>query len=161
MLSEMSILVCALALAGGALAGPGSMEDLAWIAGTWRGTLGGSTIEESWTAPIGACMTGTFRVVAKGQPKFYEMLAIEGGAGGPVMRIRHFKPGLVALEEKDGAFAFGLEASRKGWVQFVNKATNPPEKLTYAATGKNGLVVRLEKTEGGKPSVEEFHFTRR
>lgn len=161
MLRRVSILVCLLALATGAAAGPGSVEDLAWISGTWRGTLGGSTIEEIWSSPIGGSMTGTFRVVAKDQVKFYEMLAIERGAGAPVMLIRHFKPGLIALEEKDGALAFTLDASRKGWAQFVNKAATPPEKLTYAATGKNGLVIRLEKTEGGKPNVEEFHFTKR
>ena len=160
-LRTSSILLLVLVLVSGVHATAGSMEDLAWIVGTWRGTLGGSTIEESWTEAIGPSMAGTFRIVAKDQVKLYEMLAIERTADGPVMRIRHFKPGLVALEEKDGAFSFALDSVRKGWAVFVNKATTPPEKLTYAAMGKNGLVVRLEKTEAGKPSVSEFRFTRR
>jgi hypothetical protein len=154
-----SICLIALAFAGSACAA--SMKDLEWIVGTWTGTLGGSAIEEQWTPATGGSMAGTFRVVAKGKAKFYEMLAIEDSSAGPVMLIRHFKPGLVALEEKDGAFKFALESARNGWAVFVNKSTTPPEKLTYAAEGKSGMLVRLEKTEEGKPSVSEFRFKRR
>lgn len=159
-----------LLLATATLAGPGptaksapsgTFEDLGWITGSWLGTMGDATIEEAWSPQLGPSMLGTFRMVAGDQVKFYEFMSIEKGAEGPALRIRHFGPRLVAWEDKEGAYVFELETARTGFASFVNRTTSPPERLVYSAQGKKGLVVRLEKSKNGKPSVSEFHFLRR
>jgi hypothetical protein len=67
----------------GALLGRGtqpakaSLNDLAWMTGSWSGSSQGIEMEEHWTAPRGNSMIGIHRDVGKGRTVSFEFLRIE------------------------------------------------------------------------------------
>ena len=78
-----------------------SLPTLAWIAGHWIDDADGDLSEEVWTAPAGDSMIGMWRYAAKGRLAVQELLSIADHGDGPVLRLRHFDPKMVAREEKD------------------------------------------------------------
>jgi len=79
----------------------GSMTDIQFIAGHWETTKNGQQIEAFWTEPASANMAGVIRMMDDEAPTLYEIFAIEMNDNGLEIRVKHFKPGLIGLEEKD------------------------------------------------------------
>lgn len=79
----------------------GSLSDVAFMEGRWSGTFNGGPIEASWIAPVGDNLTGFMRMMKDNKVTMYEMLIFEQTDQGPIVLVKHFKPGLVGQEEKD------------------------------------------------------------
>jgi len=80
----------------------GSFSDIAFIEGHWKATMpDGQTIEGTWLAPEGDNILGFMRMMRSGKADLYEILAYEKSEKGLVSLVKHFKPGLIGLEEKD------------------------------------------------------------
>lgn len=134
------------------------VEDLAWMAGRWTGTMGEDPLEEQWNAPAGGTMMGMFRWMKKdGTTSMYEFLTIEPGPQGPVYFMRHFGPGLIAWEEKDAPFRCPLASS--GPREAVFACEGKPTKLTFKRTSETTMTVLLERQRDGKASTMEFVYT--
>lgn len=133
--------------------------DLGWMAGRWVGEMGEVTLEEQWSEPRGESMVGMFRVVKGGVARDYELMAIEQAAGGPVLRLRMFGPGLELEEGRETAMSFPVIKAGPGEVVFEGPDKEGPTRITYKRSGEE-MHVRLEKTEQGKPQVADFHFRR-
>ena len=132
--------------------GDATLDDLAWIAGTWRGTLGGGVIEEHWSAPEGDNMLGMFRYVQGGKATFYELLVIEHGDAGPVLRLKHFHPGLRGWEEKDEAVTFPMTELAGRRAVFLE--TDGSTRLIFERHAEDTLTIELAKTAGGSQRFE-------
>lgn len=139
---------------------PASVADLAWMAGHWQGQKDGNPLEEHWTAPDSGTMMGMFRWIKSGRVLVYEVLALEDSPKGPVLLLRHFKPGLIGLEEeeKNGPLRCPLAGGGPGEVVFA--CESEPTRLTYRRAGENGLNVLLERQKEGKTRTDEFVYTR-
>lgn len=138
-----------------------SVQDLAWIAGNWRGTLDGGLIEESWLPPAAGKMLGMFRWTKDDRVIVYELLELATtGVDHAVMRLRHFGPKLNAFEEKEGALVFRLSASTPTEAQFLCRDKNESIRLVYKKDGDRGLIVTLYHTREGKAVQDEFRYTR-
>lgn len=137
---------------------PASVADLAWIAGQWQGTKDGSQLDEHWSAPGGGTMMGMFRWIKNGKILVYEFLAIEDGAKGPILTLRHFGAGLVAWEEKDAPLRCPLAGGGPGEAAFACESEST--RLIFRRMGENGLTVLLEKQKDGKTRTDEFAYTR-
>ncbi len=61
----------------------------------------GGPIEASWIAPVGDNLTGFMRMMRDNKVTMYEMLIFEQTELGPIVLVKHFKPGLIGQEEKD------------------------------------------------------------
>jgi hypothetical protein len=132
------------------------LADLAWIAGDWRGEVGGGTIEEQWSAPAGGSMMGMFRYVKDGTTHLYEFLTIEQGTNGPVLRLKHFNPGLVGWEEKAEAVTCPLVHAAPNEAVFDSGGENLV-RLTFRRAGDT-LTVTLDRKKDGKASASEFRY---
>jgi hypothetical protein len=135
---------------------PGRLADLAWMAGHWIDDAGGSLSEEIWAAPASGCMIGMWRYASEGKPKLFELLAILQEDGGPVLRIRHFSPALVAREEKDTPVVLPLVKLEGHEAVFEGQGSAGAVRLTYRQPDPNTLVGVLEKGT----TREEFSFRR-
>lgn len=134
------------------------VEDLAWMAGRWVGTMGEDPLEEEWNAPAGGTIMGMFRWMKKdGTTSMYEFLAIEPSPQGPVYYMRHFNPGLIAWEEKDAPFRCPLTASGPREATFA--CDGRPTKLTFKRTSETTMTVLVERQKDGKPMTTEFVYT--
>lgn len=137
--------------------GPLRVADLAWLAGPWRGTLGGAAIEEHWSAPDGGEMVGMFRWDR--QPPIYELLLIADTPEGAVMRLRHFGPGLTAWEEKEGALLFRPVEHGPCWALFAEEGDDEERtRLRYAREPDGGLLIQVIERRDGADGSLDFRY---
>lgn len=132
------------------------LEDLSFICGHNRGELEGAIIDEHWSEVGGDTMIGMFRQIKNGKAQMYEFLTIEQTANGPVLRLKHFDPGLVGWEEKAQASSYALVRWKPNEAVFErnDKAT----RITFRGTSKDTLEVDLERT-GKKTEIFQYVHT--
>ncbi len=133
---------------------------LLWLAGKWLGVIGNSAVEEYWSAPAGGSLVGVFRWLEADSVRFYEILVIEEEAGGLVMRIKHFDPGLKGWEEKEEAVRFDLVQIAEQEAIFFNRQEENPEWLIYRQDASHKLVAYFEKPAHPPVHDQKFRFTR-
>ncbi|HEX9668393.1 MAG TPA: DUF6265 family protein [Thermoanaerobaculia bacterium] len=152
------LLLAAAALPAGA-AEPYTLADLQWMAGRWAATVDGMAGEETWHAPLGETMTGTFALVREGQPVFYEMMAIEVDRTGPVLLLRQFGAGLA--DARPDVLRFPLVRLEVGddvrEAAFEGPDGEGSARLTYRRK-KDEMTVVLDKTKSGKSESRTFEF---
>lgn len=93
----------------------GSVTDVAFIQGHWKATTPeGQSIEGVWLQPEGENILGFMRMMRAGKADLYEILAYEQTEQGLVSMVKHFKPGLLGLEEKDKHDRYSLKKYMEG-----------------------------------------------
>ncbi len=91
---------------------PATIAQMDWLVGQWSGTgIGGAPAHESWLAPTGSTMVGTF-VQEDGEEgiRFTEHLYLMEENGSLVLKLKHFNADLTSWEEKDDMVTFRLLA---------------------------------------------------
>ena len=129
------------------------LDDLAFICGHNRGELDGMIIDEHWSEVGGDTMIGMFRQIKNGKAQMYEFLTIEQTPAGPVLRLKHFDPGLVGWEEKAQASSYPLISWKPNDAVF--ERPDKAVRLTFRSTSKDTLEVVLEHA-GKKPEVFQY-----
>jgi Domain of unknown function (DUF6265) len=127
-----------------------AINDLAWIAGAWEGSVGAAQLEEHWTKPGGKTMIGMGRTIIGDRTVQYEYL-----------RIEERKTGIVYIASPNGAKPTEFKLTKFGAesVTFENPQHDNPKVITYRKT-KDGLSARIDGDEGGEPVSQDFTFTR-
>lgn len=100
-----------------------TIENLAWIAGTWATDLGDQVLEERWSPPMANAMTGSFRWSRDDEVWLYEFLLIEETDGGIFYYLRHFGPGSVGWEEREEPLAYRLDSLAPNRAEFASVDT--------------------------------------
>jgi hypothetical protein len=101
-----------------------TIDDLAWLAGSWHGTAFGGTFEETWNLPSGGSMVGMFKLLRDGRVEMYEIMRIAPVDGEIVLEVKHFTADFVAWEAEDVATRFPLVSARDGSATFDGLAFN-------------------------------------
>jgi len=143
------------ALQPGAERPKATVEELAWIAGHWRGPGLGGTAEEVWTEPAGGAMLGMFRSLGPdGEVRFYELFTLaEDDDGSLSIRLKHFNPDMTGWEEKDEMVTFPLVALSEDAAWF--------DRLTFHRAGPDELHVHLAIGQpDGTAREETFRYHR-
>ncbi|MEZ4796510.1 MAG: DUF6265 family protein [Flavobacteriaceae bacterium] len=84
------------------------IENIAWIAGTWKGEAFGGITEEIWSEPSGGSMMATFKLVVDGKVSFYEIEIIREVENSLILQLKHFNNDLKGWETKDETIDFPL-----------------------------------------------------
>ncbi len=134
--------------------------EFGFLAGDWWGVFEGGCADERWTAPAAGTLMGMSRYTKAGKVEFYEFAAIEAGPNGPTLLLRHFKPGLVAWEEKDRPLAFRLVSQGPREAVFDHDDPARPARITYKRTGADELQVTVEHPGASGHTVEQFDYRR-
>jgi len=130
-----------------------SASDMDWMAGSWTGEAFGGSVKEVWAKSEGGAMMGTFSLVTKSKPVFYEFMLFSELDESFALRLKHFNPDMVGWEEKDKFITFRF-IKRDGDRYYFHG-------LTYEKVGENGLTIYLALTQKDKSYREEvFKFTR-
>lgn len=130
---------------------PATLDDVAWLVGSWHGPgLGGET-DEIWLPPVGGAMPGMFRFVQDGAPVFYEIWAMREVEGSLVLELKHFDPDMTGWEERDEMTRFHLVRVEDQTAYFGG--------LTYQISDPDTLRIWLALCEGGE--VREHSFVLR
>jgi Domain of unknown function (DUF6265) len=135
------------------------VEELAWIAGHWVGEHDVDRIEEVWTEPYAGMMLGMFRWHRNGQPRFYELVALEPEGSGLAIRIKHFDPGLVGWEEREESVTLDLVALREREAVFLKRGEE--RWMVYRLEPESGdLVAWFETVAEPHAPGDEFRYSR-
>jgi len=138
------------------------VDQLAWIAGNWTGTLGDRTIQQHWTAPLAGSMIASYRSIRDNRPTLYELLAIEEEGDGVVLRIKHFAPGpgLVSQEAKDESMNHPLVRVDGRTAVFEGGAAANPARITFTSPDPSTLTITVERHRDGKLTATDFKYRR-
>lgn len=133
---------------------PASIDDLAWLAGSWAGTGFGGESHESWLPPVNGRMAGIFHQSNGGEIRFYELLQLVPRDGSIVLRLKHFNADLSGWEDDSAgsAIEFPLVAIEGETAYFSG--------LTYQRVGEDGLRIYLNISRNGAVTTEAFELTR-
>jgi hypothetical protein len=129
------------------------IEDFAFISGHNRGEMDGGIIDEHWSEPAGNSLIGMFRYIKGGKVQRYEFLSIENSPNGPVLRLKHFNPGLIGLEDKTEFSSYALVSLKPG--EAVFERSDKTAGLIFRSTSKETLEVTHERS-GQKPQVFQY-----
>lgn len=95
-----------------------SLDDAAFLVGSWTGTAFGERMEESWSSPTGGSMVGTFKLFDGDEPAMYELMLLTVEDGTLVLKVKHFNADFTAWEDKPDYVSFKLVAVREGELHF-------------------------------------------
>ncbi len=115
------------------------IEQLAWMAGSWKDAKENQSAEEHWTAPAGNLMVGMHRDVM-GKKAFFEYLRIEEKRG---------KVTYVASPMGRGETRFPMTKCEKQRVVFENPEHDFPQRIVYWLEDGT-LHARAEATKDGE-----------
>ena len=138
-----------------------SIDDLAWLAGQWRGRYGDDIIEEHWSTPAAGTLMCMFRWIRGDKVRFFELVTIETDEDGEIrLRIKHFNPALRGWEEKDESVTFTLESMASQSATFVRDTSDEPVWMIYRRHGPDTLVAWFERERGVRDPGDEFRYLR-
>lgn len=95
-----------------------TLEDAAFLVGIWKGTAFGEKMEETWSAPTGGSMVGTFKLFDGDEPAMYEIMLLTVEDGTLSLKVKHFNPDFTAWEDKDDYVNFRLVAKAENELHF-------------------------------------------
>jgi hypothetical protein len=123
----------------------GSISQVAWLAGTWSGTAGATTVEERWTPPAGGSMMSIGRTLRNGGLVAFEFVCIVERNGG-----------LVYSAMPNGhqpATDFTMTKIEATSITFENPAHDFPKMIRYSLKPDGRLEAVVSGDAAQKPEV--------
>lgn len=146
---------------GTAAAANATIQQVAFIAGQWKGTLGDRHIEQHWMAPVGTSMVAAYRNVQGAEPKLYELLVIEQEGDGLVLRIKHFAPGAgLAGRQPQGESVNHRLIKVEGKTAVFEGTGDNPARVTFTRKTDDALDIVVARMRDGKIAETVFAYTR-
>lgn len=127
------------------------IDQLGWLAGTWRGTSHGAATVEMWTAPAGGMMLGVAQAYTGEKTRNFEFMRIEPREDGGLAYVAQpngNKPTVFPLTKIDGQQAV-----------FENPQHDMPRRIIYKRNGDE-LLARIEGEVNSKPASDDYIFKR-
>lgn len=144
---------------GTAPAAKATIQQVAFIAGQWSGTLGDRNIEQHWMTPLGTSMVAAYRNVQGTEPKLYELLVIEQEGEGLVLRIKHFNPGPgLAGRQPQGESVNHRLVKVEGQTAVFEGTGENPARVTFARNGPDALDIVVARARDGKITETVFAY---
>ncbi len=137
----------------------GSLADVSFMEGRWQGTFNGGPIEAAWIAPVGDNLSGFMRMMKDNKVSMYEMLVFEQTEQGPIVLVKHFKPGLIGQEDKDKSDRYRFIDAKKDQALF--EKADGSIRIIYEKRGPDQLVIqRGQQKDGQWAFADLFVFNR-
>ena len=131
----------------------GSLQDVSWIEGHWRGEAFGGIAEEIWSPPLGDSMMFSFKLVNDNKVSFYEIGFIREIKETLILQLKHFHNDLKGWEEKDKTIDFKLVRIDKNKILF--------DQLTFEKISANEMNVYVVVTNNdGTEEEVKFNYKR-
>ncbi len=124
-------------------------EELAWLAGNWRGERRKASIEERWSVPAGGALLGTSRTVSGAKMTAFEYLRIVE-AGGRLVYVA--QPGGKPPTE------FTLVELDESRAVFENPFHDFPQRISYERVDDQ-LTAEISRIDGGGPQRFDFSLS--
>ncbi|XMO85589.1 DUF6265 family protein [Algibacter sp. AS12] len=129
------------------------LENIAWIAGHWKGEAFGGITEEIWSEPSGGSMMATFKLINDGSVSFYEIEIIREIENSLILQLKHFNNDLKGWETKDETIDFPLQKITASKVVF--------DGMTFEKVNTNEMNVYVDiHQKDGTIETKKFNYTK-
>ena len=131
-----------------------TVEDLAWMTGTWSGAMGqGGSLEENWATPTNGSMAALVRGFSPdGTTNMIELISIEEENDSLVLRLKQWNPGMEP--RYDGFQVMKLIESKDRMIRFENTGEGGLAKLGYSRPADDTFVISIETPTGQSFDIE-------
>lgn len=143
-------LVLGLAFVSGVSAA--SVDQLAWLAGTWSLERNGRSVTEHWLPPAGGTMLGVSRTTAGERTIEYEFIVLRADETGQIS--------YVAKPSGQVEAVFKLVRVSATEVVFENLEHDFPQRISYRLQPDGSLLAAIEGTRNGQTRRVEFPYRR-
>ena len=145
--STLILLLSLSAIPAGAASGA-SVEDLAWMSGTWKGPMGEQILEETWTRPAAGTLAATIRITSGDRTDVVELILIEEAEESLVFRVRQWAPGFVPRSSEPQLMVLTEIGERR--VRFEAPEPRELRSLTYTRPTETAFNIDVETAEGAR-----------
>jgi hypothetical protein len=136
-----------------------TLADAAWLAGSWKSAPGERTsFEEHWTAPAAGGMVGMFRMYSGERPIIFEFLMLEQESEGAILRLQHYRPGMVHADPVPIRMRMITAEPKK--VVFENSEHDRPKRISYVLNDDGELSAIVETARENQPVTFSLKFRR-
>ncbi len=117
-----------------------TIEDAAWLVGSWTGTAFGQRFEEVWNPASAGTMVGFFKLIGDDGVAFYELLLLSIEDGSLSLKVKHFNADFTAWEEKADYVDFRLvkkddDALHFGGISFYRRGNDSMDGYIVMKSG--------------------------
>ncbi len=138
------------ALAVGA-APKATVQDLAWMTGSWAGPMGGGQVlEENWTEPRAGSIAAVVRMLGQDATSMVELISIEEEGDSLVLHIQQWDPGFSP--RPGGAQKLKLHAVGENRVAWEAVGEGGMRSLAYARPAPDTFTIDVDTADG------QFHI---
>lgn len=95
-----------------------TLDEVAWLVGSWSGAGFGKRFEEHWNPASGGSMVGLFKLLDGDAVAFYELMLFVEEEGSLSLKVRHFNPDFTAWEDREDYVTFRYIRSDTDAVHF-------------------------------------------
>ena len=125
------------------------LESLSWMAGSWKGSLGEQTVEETWSPPELGSMDTMIRLSSPEGVQMIELIVIREvrvseGKNTLTLHLRQFSPALELRVRQD----MELQDISTQSVSFVADANSGIKQLSYTRIAQDQLKVEVTVDTG-------------
>lgn len=124
-----------------------TLDDVAWLVGSWSGEAFGGSFEEAWNPPSGGSMVGMFKTLNGDNIGFYELMLLVEEEGSLSLKVKHFSTEFSAWEEQKDFVIFRFVRADERAIHFSGFSLyriNDNEIHGYIVI-REGDVIREEK----------------
>ena len=132
----------------------GSLSDIDFIEGRWKATSKDKTIYGTWSAPEGNTRVGYVRIIEDGKVTLYEFFAFEQTEEGLIALVKHFKPGLIGLEEKDKSDRYHFLETGDDWIVFEKEGEKV--RVLYEKRSDDQFAIAIGTPQGNEWVFQDF-----
>jgi hypothetical protein len=130
-----------------------TLDDIAWLTGSWTGEAFGEKIEETWNPPAGGSMVGMFKLFKGDDAAMYELFIAVEEQGSLVIKLKHFGADFKGWEGKDEYVSFPLVKIEDNAAHFAG--------LSYHRISDDEFHAYLAISSEGQLREEKIVFRRR
>ena len=128
---------------------PAVLDDLNWLSGGWRGTIGSRTVDENWSVPGDGSMEARVRIGGVHGVSTLEFIVIRPAADGNdqttlVLHLRQFDP---AMELRTNQ-SLRLSALGERSATFIAEPGSTIGQIRYTRVSQDRLQVDVTRANG-------------
>ena len=125
-----------------------SVDDLAWMSGSWAGPAGPGVLEENWIKPTGGSIASLVRMTGGGSTSMVELIVIENDQDSLILHIQQWDPGYKP--RASGPQTMKLIGMGERQVSFEAVTAGGLKTLSYSSPTDDTFNIDIENSEGAK-----------
>lgn len=130
-----------------------TLDDVAWLTGSWSGEAFGGSFEEVWNPPSGGSMVGMFKTLNGNSVGFYELMLLVEEEGSLSLKVKHFNADFSAWEKQEEFVNFRFVSADDHAIYFSG--------LSFYRIGNDEMHGYVALQQGNDVREEKITYRRR